>query len=148
MEEAAVKDDFLLMAPNHLCSATEFQALPVKVQRTPKAKHMTILVADRFIKPVSRGGQRVHIVPARLFTRMVADIQVITETVQHKATQTPATWGPDGPTLRRTVTVPIRYRQETSRMPAQTNNQSPKDKEIVQRRKKPPRKNTTRRKRL
>ena len=77
MDATAIEDDFLVMIPNHLCSATEFQALPVKVQRAPKAKHMTIVVADRFIKPVSKGGQKVHIIPAKLFTRMVADIQVM-----------------------------------------------------------------------
>ena len=139
MDATAIEDDFLVMIPNHLCSATEFQALPVKVQRAPKAKHMTIVVADRFIKPVSKGGQKVHIIPAKLFTRMVADIQVITETVQHKATQTPTTWGPNYPTLRRSVTMPIRYRQETSGASTQTNSQPSKDKEVVQRRKNPPR---------
>ena len=124
MNVESFNDDFLIMIPNHLCSATEFQALPVKVQQDSSENNMTILVPGRFIKPVSKEGQKVHMVPTRLFTRMVSDLQIFTEAVQHKATQTSTTWGPNYPTLRRSVVRPIRYRQETKGVATQTNSQS------------------------
>ena len=122
MDDEALNNDFLIMIPNHLCHATEFQALPVKVLRDSNENSMTILVSDKFIKPVSEEEQKIHIVSTKIFTRMVSDIQIFTETIQHKATQT-STWSPSYPTLRSSVVRPRWYRQETKDVSTQTINQ-------------------------
>ena len=119
MDTEALNNDFLIMIPNHLCDATEFQALPIRVLRDSNENSMTILVSDKFVKPASEEGQKIHIVSTELFTKMVSDIQIFTEAMKHKATQT-STWSPSYPTLGRSVVRPRRYRPETKDVSTQT----------------------------